>query len=412
MEIIFILSQNRRQVSTADDNGIIFTVATILHVDMDAFFASVELLHHPEWRGKPVIVGSGPHERGVVSTCSYEARRFGVRSAMPSRTAYEKCPHAIFVRPHMELYEEVSQKAFEVFGHYTPYVEGVSIDEAFLDITGSLHLYSGDRNVAAVLGEALRREIRETCGVTCSVGIAPNRLLAKIGPEQLKPDGLTMMPFEPNEIAAFLKPKPIGILWGIGKHTEELLRPYNITTCGDLQRLPLAQLATILGSDSAAETLQDYAFGRSDDTVYWEPEEEKSVSREHTFDEDELDRRKVRAKLIELVGEVGRRFRTEERWARTARIKIRDFGFNTITRQTSFDSPARDDITFREKALELFDKETIGSVRLIGFGVTNIQNSPDANGPSLFPSPEDERRQKRERLSAALDALHNRGLSV
>ena len=399
-------------------------MTTILHVDMDAFFASVELLHHPEWRGKPVIVGSGPHERGVVSTCSYEARRFGVRSAMPSRTAYERCPHAIFVRPHMELYEEVSAKAFEVFGHYTPYVEGVSIDEAFLDIGGTLHLFGGAGRAATpqalgegraaapqALGEALRREIRESCGVTCSVGIAPNRLLAKIGSEQRKPDGLTMMPFEPGEIAAFLRPKPIGILWGIGRHTEELLRPYGITTCGDLQRLPLAQLATILGSASAAETLQDYAFGRSDDTVHWQPAEEKSVSREHTFDEDERDRRKVRAKLIELVGEVGRRFRTEERWARTARIKIRDFAFNTITRQTSFDSPARDDITFREKALELFDRETIGSVRLIGFGVTNIQPTPDAGGPSLFPSPEDDRREKRERLSAALDHLRDMGLT-
>ena len=373
---------------------------------MDAFFASVELLHHPEWRGKPVIVGSGPHERGVVSTCSYEARKFGVRSAMPSRIAYEKCPHAIFVRPHMELYEEVSDKAFEVFGHYTPYVEGVSIDEAFLDITGSIHLHGS----AQALGEALRREIRETCGVTCSVGIAPNRLLAKIGSEQHKPDGLTLMPFEPDAAAAFLKPKPIGILWGIGKHTEALLRPYDITVCGDLQRLPVSQLATILGSKDAAESLHDYAFGISDDTVYWEPEEEKSVSREHTFDEDESDRRKVRAKLVELVGEVGHRFRTEERWARTARIKIRDCAFNTITRQTSFDSPARDDIAFRKKALELFDRETIGSVRLIGFGVTNIQDSPDTDGPSLFPSPEDDRRQKRERLSAALDNLRDRGL--
>ena len=392
---------------------------------MDAFFASVELLHHPEWRGQPVIVGSGPHERGVVSTCSYEARRFGVHSAMPSRTAYEKCPHAIFVRPHMELYEEVSAKAFEVFGHYTPYVEGVSIDEAFLDISGTLHLYRGGEtppphkhdstrggavSAAQVLGDALRKEIREVCGVTCSVGIAPNRLLAKIGSEQHKPDGLTMMPFEPDQIAEFLKSKPIGILWGIGKHTGELLRPYNITVCGDLQRLPVTQLATILGSKDSAESLHDYAFGRSDDTVYWQPEEEKSVSREHTFDEDESDRRKVRAKLIELVGEVGRRFRTEERWARTARIKIRDYAFNTITRQTSFDVPARDDISFREKALELFDRETIGSVRLIGFGVTNIQDTPDAGGPSLFPSPEDERRQKRERLSAALDLLRDRGM--
>lgn len=378
---------------------------------MDAFFASVELLHHPEWRGKPVIVGSGPHERGVVSTCSYEARKFGVHSAMPSRTAYEKCPHAIFVRPHMELYEKVSAKAFEVFSHYTPYVEGVSIDEAFLDITGSLHLYrGGEAPPPQALGEALRKEIRETCGVTCSVGIAPNRLLAKIGSEQHKPDGLTIMPFEPDQIAEFLKPKPIGILWGIGKHTEDVLRPYNITSCGDLQKLPATQLATILGSKDAAESLHDYAFGISDDTVHWEPEEEKSVSREHTFDEDESDRRKVREKLIELVGEVGRRFRTEERWARTARIKIRDYAFNTITRQTSFDAPARDDITFREKALALFDKETIGSVRLIGFGVTNIQDSPDTDGPSLFPSPDDERRLKRERLSAALDNLRDRGL--
>ena len=392
---------------------------------MDAFFASVELLHDPERRGKPVIVGSGPHERGVVSTCSYEARRFGVHSAMPSRTAYEKCPHAIFVRPHMEHYEEDSQKAFEVFGHYTPYVEGVSIDEAFLDISGTLHLYRGDEtppphkhnstrggavSAAQVLGDALRKEIRETCGVTCSVGIAPNRLLAKIGSEQHKPDGLTMMPFEPDEIAAFLKSKPIGILWGIGKHTEELLRPYNITVCGDLQRLPVNQLATILGSKDAAESLHDYAFGIADDTVYWEPEEEKSVSREHTFDEDESDRRKIRAKLIELVGEVGHRFRTEKRWARTARIKIRDYAFNTITRQMSFDAPARDDISFRKKALELFDRETIGSVRLIGFGVTNIQGAPDTDGPSLFPSPNDERRLKRERLSAALDNLRDRGL--
>ena len=379
---------------------------TILHVDMDAFFASAELTCHPEWRGKPVIVGSGPHERGVVSTCSYEARKFGVRSAMPSRTAYQRCPHAIFTPPDMAFYHELSDKAFEVFSHYSPYVEAVSCDEAFLDITGTVHLHG----TAERLGEALRAEIRAACGVTCSVGIAPNRLLAKIGSEQHKPDGLTMMPFEPDQIAEFLKSKPIGILWGIGKHTEELLRPYNITVCGDLQRLPVTQLATILGSKDAAESLHDYAFGRSDDTVYWQPEEEKSVSREHTFDEDESDRRKVRAKLIELVGEVGRRFRTEERWARTARIKIRDYAFNTITRQTSFDVPARDDISFREKALELFDRETIGSVRLIGFGVTNIQDTPDAGGPSLFPSPEDERRQKRERLSAALDLLRDRGM--
>ena len=373
---------------------------------MDAFFASVELLHHPEWRGRPLIVGAGPHERGVVSTCSYEARKFGVHSAMPSRTAYALCPHAIFVPPHGELYQAVSDKAFEVFGHYTPFVEGVSIDEAFLDITGSIHLHGN----AERLGEALRREIREKCRVTCSVGIAPNRLLAKIGSELHKPDGLTVMPFDPDAIAAFLGPRPVSVLWGIGHCTEETLRPYGITTCGDLQRLPTDQLATILGSPHAAESLREAAFGRSDDEVYWQPADEKSVSREHTFEDDTSSREVVRSKLIELVAEVGRRFRTVPRWARTARIKIRDAAFRTITRQTPFDAPARDDFSFRAKALELFDRERIGSVRLIGFGVDNIQDRPDADEPTLFSSPDDELRRRHERLSDALDALRDRGL--
>ena len=373
---------------------------------MDAFFASVELLHHPEWRGKPVIVGSGPHERGVGSTCSYEARKFGVHSAMPSRTAYERCPHAIFVRPNMHLYQEVSDKVFEIFGHYTPFIEGVSIDEAFLDISGTIHLYGAART----LGEALRREIRETCGVTCAVGIAPNRLLAKIGSELNKPDGLTLMPFEPDEIARFLAPRPLGILWGIGKKTAAALRPYGLNTCGDLQRTPAARLEKILGSRSAAESLKDQALGRASDVVNYEPADEKSVSREHTFDEDTSDREEIRAKLLELVEEVGHRFRAVPRWARTARIKLRDAAFNTITRQAAFDLPARDDITFREKALALFDREPITSVRLVGFGVTNFQDTPDNLGPTLFPTPEDGRRQKRERLSAALDALRDRGL--
>ena len=393
-------------------------MAIVLHVDMDAFFASVELLDHPEWRGKPLIVGSGPHERGVVSTCSYEARKFGVHSAMPSRTAYQRCPQAIFTRPHMHRYQEVSDRIFEIFEHYTPYVEGVSIDEAFLDITGSIHLFGS----AQKLGEALRAEVRRTCGVTCSVGIAPNRLLAKIGSEQHKPDGLTLMPFKADAIAAFLAPKPISILWGIGKKTEAVLRPYGIVTCGDLQREGVKRLAPILGGTDAAQHLVNHAFGISDDRVYWEPTEEKSVSREYTFGEDCNDRDEIRAKLLELVVEVGQRFRTESRWARTARLKLRDAAFNTITRQAPFPKPARDDISFRELALQLFDEALpphssllpppsslfpLPSFRLIGFGVTNIQDSPDAE-LSLFADPEDEKRRKRERLSETLDALRNR----
>ena len=385
---------------------------TILHVDMDAFFASAELTRHPEWRGKPLIVGSGPHERGVVSTCSYEARRYGVHSAMPSRTAYQRCPHAIFTPPDMHFYHELSDKVFEVFSHYSPYVEGVSVDEAFLDITGTIHLYGS----AERLGEALRNEIRTTCGVTCSVGIAPNRLLAKIGSEQRKPDGLTLMPFEPEQIAAFLAPKPIGVLWGVGKKTVEALKPYGIATCGDIQRLGPDRLSAIVG-DTAAEALIAYAFGRSSDRVARDDEEEKSVSREYTFDEDVSDRETVRQQLIALVGEVGHRFRREARWARTARLKFRDADFNTFTRQMPFPHPARDDFAFRAAALELFDRAWPDdgrprTVRLIGFGTANFQSTPDDAEPSLFGNPEDEARQKRERLSQALDALRNSGIRL
>ena len=393
---------------------------TILHIDMDAFFASVELLHNPEWRGRPLIVGAGPNERGVVSTCSYEARKFGVRSAMPSRTAYRLCPHAIFVRPHMEWYREVSEKAFAVFGGFTPFVEPVSIDEAFLDVTGCLHLHGDPATDADAcrrrIGMALRAAVKRECGVTCSVGLAPNRLLAKIGSEQNKPDGLTLMPFDKDEIARFLAPKPVGILWGVGKKTQAALAPYGIKTCGDVQRAPESHLRAILGSDVAAESLRDYAFGICDDTVYWEGSEEKSVSREHTFDADVEDRESIRAKLLDLVGEVGSRFRRERRWARTARLKLRDSGFNTITRQMPFEAPARDDMAFRAAALALFDQAMPptwkGAIRLVGFGVTNFADSPDDGQPSLFDSPDDVRRKKRERLSEALDNLRDMGLSL
>lgn len=391
----------------------------ILHVDMDAFFASVEQRDHPEWRGKPIIVGAGPHERGVVSTCSYEARRFGVHSAMPSRTAFQRCPQGIFVKPRPHAYAETSARAFEVFGRYTPFVEGVSIDEAFLDITGSTHLFGGRMPLA----EKLRSEVKAACGVTCSVGLGPNRLLAKIASEQRKPDGLFEMPFDPDGIRDFLAPKPVGVLWGVGRRTNEILARYGFKTCGDLQRADPEFLTRVLGA-AAAESIRAHAFGIANDTVYSEGVSEKSVSREHTFLEDEQDRDTVRRTLLRLVEEVGRRFRTEERWSRTARLKLRDATFNTHTRQAHFEFAARDDMTFRHKALELFDAEwpentampsgrcnpaTTRSIRLIGFGVTDIVYAPEDPEPTLFgPDPYVAKRLKRERLSAALDAIHNR----
>ena len=379
----------------------------ILHVDMDAFFAAIEQRDHPEWRGKPVIVGSGPHERGVVSTCSYEARKFGVRSAMPSRTAYQKCPHGIFVKPRMHVYHEVSETAFEVFARYSPFVEGVSVDEAFLDITGTAHLFGG----MVPLAEKLRADVKSACGVTCSVGLAPNRLLAKIASEQNKPDGLFAMPFEPDAIREFLAPRPVRILWGVGGKTAAILERYGFRTCADIQNADPRFLERVLGS-AAAESIRRHAFGMDESAVAHEAEEEKSVSREYTFPEDVTDRETVRSTLLSLVEDVGRRFRAEERWARTAKLKLRDGMFNTLTRQTSFDRPARDDITFRHAMLDLFDREwPPGSrriVRLAGFGVTNFTGDPGEDGGDLFgPSPLAEQMRKRERLADALDAIHS-----
>ena len=373
---------------------------------MDAFFAAVEQRDHPEWRGKPVIVGAGPHERGVVSTCSYEARRFGIHSAMPSRTAYEKCPHAIFVKPRMHVYDEVSAAAFEVFSRYSPFVEGVSVDEAFLDITGTAHLFGGMTNLA----ESLRADIKSVCGVTCSVGLAPNRLLAKLGSEQNKPDGLFVMPFEAGKIREFLSQKPAKILWGVGGKTATLLERYGFRTCADVQNADPRFLSRVLG-DSAAESIRNHAFGIDFTPVAWDGEAEKSVSREYTFPEDEAHRDDVRSILLELVEDVGRRFRTENRWAKTVRLKLRDGMFNTITRQASFPRPARDDISFRHLILELFDREwppgQCRTVRLIGFGVSNFTENPGDAQPDLFGESQVETQmRKRERLAAALDAIH------
>lgn len=377
----------------------------ILHIDMDAFFASVEQRDHPEWRGRPVIVGAGPHERGVVSTCSYEARVFGVHSAMPSRTAYAKCPHAVFAPPRMHVYQEVSDQVFEILGHYSPFVEGVSVDEAFLDISGTVHLF-GD---ARTLGERLRAEVRERCRLTCSVGIATNRLLAKIASEEAKPDGLFVMPADPADIRAWLEPKPAKILWGVGKKTAEQLEKYGYRTCGDLQRADPRFLARILG-ESAAESIQAHASGVDHSTVAWEDEEEKSVSREYTFAEDETDRETVRSALLELVGDVGRRVRKTPRRACTGKLKLRDAFFNTLTRQARFELPACDDLAFRHLALELFDREWPPggrrSVRLVGFGVTDFTQDDSLPAPSLFDAPGDNgRRDRREKLAAVLDKI-------
>lgn len=376
---------------------------TILHVDMDAFYAAIEVLDHPEWAGKPLVVGSPPDRRGVVSTCSYEARKFGIHSAMPSRTAGKLCPHAVFVPPRMDRYAEISGRIMVIFEEFTPLVEPLSLDEAFLDVGGALHLW-GD---AVAIARELKARIRSRIGLTASVGVAPNKFLAKVASDMNKPDGLTVVPVTEPEIMAFLAPLPVGKMWGVGKVSAARLEQAGIRTIGQLQTLAPTVMESLFGR-AGARDMEELVRGRDDRQVitHWE---EKSISNEHTFDVDEPDIGKVRQRLLELVEEVGGRLRGAGKLARTAQIKVRFGDFSTITRQMSFPAALDTDRDLIHSAFALFDRERIGRpIRLIGFGVHNLA-TPEQAAPvqrELFAdattSAADGRNKK---LDQAVDAL-------
>lgn len=356
---------------------------TFLHLDMDAFFAAVEQRDNPELRGKPVIVGSPPDARGVVATCSYEARQFGVHSAMPSRTAYKLCPQAIFVRPNGEKYRHASRQIRDIFHHYTPLVEPLSIDEAFLDITGSLHLF-GD---AVDCARQLKQEIFRATRLTASVGVAPNKFLAKLASDMQKPDGLTVVPREAEAIAAFLAPLPVTRIWGIGKKSAERLHRAGIRLIGDLQRADRRHLIQLLGEKGGSHAHR-LAFGDDPREITLDAPE-KSVSNEHTFGEDCRDWETVERTLQTLVQKVGRRLRQKEILAATAHLKLRWSDFTTITRQLQLPRPTHADQLLLEAARDLLAAARQGrAVRLIGFGTSNLQDedAPDAGlwQPDLF----------------------------
>ena len=376
----------------------------ILHVDMDAFFASVEQRDRPELRGRPVIVGAGPHERGVVSTCSYEARRFGVHSAMPSREAFRLCPQGIFLPPDFDRYMEASARVFEIFDRYTPLVQGLSCDEAFLDVSGASLLFGPSVGIARRIRADIARELR----LTASVGVAPNKFLAKLASDLNKPDGLTVVPDEPEAIRAFLAPLPATRIFGVGKVLGDALRARSIRTIGDLQRADPAALARWAGP-AAAAALHDLSLGLDDRSVETE-REEKSISREHTFPVDERDGAAVRALLLDLAADVARQVRAAGKFAATAHLKLRTDDFRTLTRQRPFERPACDDFTYREAASALLAATPVSRpVRLVGFGVSGFSGSRPPAQPDLFgPPPDDARAEKREALSRALDDIRAR----
>ncbi len=393
-----------------------------LHVDMDAFFASVEQRDHPEWRGKPVIVGALPTERGVVSTCSYEARKYGVRSAMPSREAGRLCPHGIFLHGDYRKYSAVSHQVFAIFERYTPLVEPVSIDEAFLDVSGATLLFGPPETIAEDIRAAIRKEV----GLTASAGVAPNMFLAKLASDLHKPDGLTVVPDDPAGILAFLDPLPVKRIWGVGESTATRLAAFGCRTVRDLREMSDDVLVSCLGSAAYAAHLKRLSRGEDDRRLVTEWQE-KSISREHTYPVDEPSRAVLEATLRDIADDVGRRVRADGRRATVGRLKIRWGDFRTATRQRPFAMPSVDDLTFREMALALLDDVYDGRpIRLIGFGVTGLREETKDEGAALSsdtsaarqmllfgdsgePSqPDPVAHDKRENLCQALDAIRER----
>lgn len=302
----------------ADDTG-----CPILHVDMDAFFASVEVRRRPELRGRPVVVG-GVGPRGVVSSASYEARAYGVRSAMPSARARALCPQAVFLPPDLAAYREASQAVMAIFRDVTPLVEPLSTDEAFLDVGGARRLFGSPAVVAA----AVRRRVADELGLTCSVGVAPTKFVAKLGSSRAKPDGMVVVPRD--RVLQFLHPLPVEALWGVGERAAESLRRVGLRTIGELAQAPLGLLRTAVG-EAAAEHLHALAQGRDPRRV--DPEQvEKSVGAEVTFDVDVADPAQVRRTLLALATKVAARLRTGGQVGRTVALKVRFADFRTVNR--------------------------------------------------------------------------------
>lgn len=393
-----------------------------LHVDMDAFFASVEQRDHPELRGKPVIVGALPTERGVVSTCSYEARKFGVHSAMPSREAGRLCPHGIFMHGNYKKYSAVSHQVFSIFERYTPLVEPVSIDEAFLDVSGATLLFGPPEKIA----ESIRADIRKEVGLTASAGVAPNMFLAKLASDLHKPDGLTVVPEDQEGIQAFLDPLPVKRIWGVGGSTAARLASFGCHTVRDLREMSENVLVSCLGSTVYAAHLKRLSRGEDDRQLEMEWQE-KSISREHTYPTNEPSRAVLEATLRDIADDVGRRVRADGRRATIGKLKIRWGDFRTVTRQRPFELPSVDDLTFREMALALLDDVYDGRpIRLIGFGVTGLQEGTEKaetvptaevasarqmllfDDPAEPPPPDPVAHDKRENLCQALDAIREK----
>ena len=368
----------------------------ILHVDMDAFYASVEQRDDPSLKGRPVIVGGiGP--RGVVAAASYEVRKFGVRSAMPMREALSRCPDAICVRPRMSHYQSVSRQIFLVFSAFTPLIEGLSLDEAFLDVTASIAAFGQADLIAA---EIKRRVLAETA-LTCSVGVAPNKLVAKIASELRKPDGLVVV--RPDGVTALLDPLPLRRLFGLGPKTAPRVEALGIRTLGELRHASTEVLRPVFGR--YAERVRERAAGIDNRPVV-PGLEEVQISTEETFDTDIEDHAQLRSELIRLADRSGARLRERGLAASCVTVKIRRADFTTYTRQRHIAPPTQETQVIARVGVELLDAwlatQPTSALRLLGVGVSKLAPAIQLD---LFTSPESAHNQH---LDRAMDRIRGR----
>ena len=367
----------------------------ILHIDMDAFYASVEQLDDPQLRNKCVIVG-GTSNRGVVSAASYEARQFGVRSAMPIYQAKQKCPHGIFVPPRMDRYQAVSKKIMALLRDFSPLVEPVSIDEAYVDITGCQRLFGEPQEIAW----EIKRKIKETVNLTCSVGVAPNKFLAKIASDMQKPDGLTLI--APEQVGAFVDSLPINKVPGVGNKMQHQMELLGIRTLGDVQRLPQETLLRHLGKFGLR--LRALSAG-IDDSPVTPHAPHKSISSERTLAADTHDRELLKRCLLSQSADVARQLRQAGVRAKTITLKIKDADFKTVTRRATIGIPGQSSKTIYEQATRLLDEYKITKkIRLIGVGASGFSPVSASVQMGLFEHSE-EGDGDWEKVDKTLDAI-------
>jgi DNA polymerase-4 len=367
----------------------------ILHADMDAFYASVEERERPELRDRPVVVGGTPQGRGVVCAANYVARRFGVRSAMPAATAIRLCPQAVFLRPRFDLYSSVSREIRAIFHRYTPLVEPLSLDEAFLDVTGSERLFGDGEQI----GRAIQKAIRDELSLPCSVGVAPTKFVAKIASDLKKPNGFVLV--REHEVLDFLAPLPVGRLWGVGAKAERKLAALGEARIGDLRPLPLTTLAAAFGAHG--KRLQELASGIDPRPVV--PDHAaKQISHETTFGDDVTDLETLRGWLAELSADVARRLRRHGRTAKTVVLKLRYDDFATITRSHTLPTPTDATSPIFRAADDLLRTRLPNRalrVRLLGVAATGLSTT----GGQKLLFPDDSTDARRTKLDAVADAI-------